>query len=137
MSRINEIIGGSQGGDGQGKNEDDLPPIGRKYLKLIDAVPPNKTCSRRQAYVWAFDNSVNRISEIDKTKIPSRPAIRLLEQAQRNFDVFMADYKSAVMEKGAAEAAAEDAMRARQLSGHLEKWMDEFKKAEAKDANGS
>jgi len=116
MADINEIL--AQGGGSS---------IPKKWQALLKSVPANKTCGLRAACVWTFDNVANEPDEIDKTKVPSRGAVRLLIMAQgAGYAAFLQLYQKAVAEKGSAEAAAEDAMRQRQLTGHLDKWMDEL-----------
>ena len=121
MADIQEILAQSGGSS-----------IPKKWQPLLKSVPANKTCGLRAACVWVFDNVANEPDEIDKQRVPSRGAVRLLIMAQgAGYAAFLGLYQKAVAEKGSAEAAAEDAMRARQLTGHLDKWMEELSRDDA------
>lgn len=122
-SEIEKILGANDG-----------KVVPQKWRALVKKVPSKKRAGLRESCVFVFNNIWNEPDEIEVDEIPGRGALRLLSMAQgAGYAAFLQFYQKSVSEKGSSEAAAEDAMRARQLSGHLEKWLEEFNKPEAKD----
>jgi hypothetical protein len=104
-------------------------PLSPEYRDLARAVAAKKQAGFREMCVWVFNNAGTEPSEIDKSDIPSRGAIRALQWVQSspaNYPTFFALYARAVSDKGVAEAQAAAELGARRLTGQLDRIMERF-----------
>jgi hypothetical protein len=85
-------------------------PLRAAYVPLAEAVSADKRAGYRETLCWVFDNSGTAPEDVDKAKIPSRGAVKLLDFAQHsivNYTKFLDMHAKAVSDKGIAEAAAQ------------------------------
>jgi hypothetical protein len=100
------------------------------YIPLAESVAPDKHASYRGTLCWVFDNAGTNPADIDKTKIPSRGAVKLLDFVQQsllNYTKFLDMHAKAVSDKSIAEAASQAEYDERRQTTLLNGILDRFK----------
>lgn len=112
-------------------------PLRLAYQPLAKAVAAEKVAGFREIVMWVFANAGTDPEEIDKSKIPSRGAVRMLDYAQlslANYEELLKLYAKVASDKSVTDAAAQADVDENRQMRQLDRILEKYKTNGVQDA---